>query len=77
MFFGLRVTEEEETDGVDISECGLEAYPEFSKASGAKLQFILSNKVISQKSVAYKVTLLAVINDQVPVGYNGIGNSWI
>ena len=36
MFFGLRVTEEEETDGVDISECGLEAYPEFSKASGAK-----------------------------------------
>ena len=36
MFFGLRVTEEEESDGVDISECGLEAYPEFSKASGAK-----------------------------------------
>ena len=36
MFFGLRVTDEEEADGVDISECGLEAYPEFSKASGAK-----------------------------------------
>jgi hypothetical protein len=36
MFFGLRVTEEEESDGVDISECGLEAYPEFSKAAGAK-----------------------------------------
>ena len=36
MFFGLRVTEEEESDGVDISECGLEAYPEFSKATGVK-----------------------------------------
>lgn len=28
---GLRVTEEEEDKGVDISECGLEAYPEFTK----------------------------------------------
>ncbi len=28
---GLRVSEEDEYDGVDISECGLEAYPEFSK----------------------------------------------
>lgn len=28
---GIRVTEEEEDQGVDISECGLEAYPEFSK----------------------------------------------
>ena len=36
MFFGLRVTEEEESDGVDISECGLEAYPEFSKSAGIK-----------------------------------------
>ncbi len=26
---GLRVTEEEEFDGVDIHECGMEAYPEF------------------------------------------------
>lgn len=26
---GVRVTEEEEFDGVDISECGMEAYPEF------------------------------------------------
>jgi len=26
---GLRVTEEEEADGVDMSECGMEAYPEF------------------------------------------------
>tara|TARA_A200000159_G_C7302489_1_gene330818 strand:- start:124 stop:1392 length:1269 start_codon:yes stop_codon:yes gene_type:complete len=29
--YGLRVTEEEEEEGVDLSECGLEAYPEFSK----------------------------------------------
>lgn len=28
---GLRVTEEEEDNGVDLSECGLEAYPEFTK----------------------------------------------
>jgi Amt family ammonium transporter len=31
---GLRVTEEEEYRGVDVSECGLEAYPEFT--SGPK-----------------------------------------
>jgi len=29
---GIRVSEEEEYEGVDISECGLEAYPEFTKA---------------------------------------------
>lgn len=28
---GIRVTEEEEFMGVDISECGMEAYPEFTK----------------------------------------------
>tara|TARA_R110000850_G_scaffold103204_6_gene213096 strand:- start:997 stop:1848 length:852 start_codon:yes stop_codon:yes gene_type:complete len=28
---GIRVTAEEEYDGVDISECGMEAYPEFSR----------------------------------------------
>ncbi len=28
---GLRVSEEEELEGCDISECGLEAYPEFTK----------------------------------------------
>jgi ammonium transporter, Amt family len=28
---GLRVTEEEEYEGVDLSECGMEAYPEFAK----------------------------------------------
>jgi Amt family ammonium transporter len=26
---GIRVSKEEEEDGVDLSECGLEAYPEF------------------------------------------------
>ena len=31
MAMGLRVSEEEEYDGVDASECGLEAYPEFAK----------------------------------------------
>ena len=29
MTIGIRVTEEEEYEGVDIAECGLEAYPEF------------------------------------------------
>ncbi|WP_438462209.1 ammonium transporter [Marinomonas sp. PE14-40] len=28
---GVRVTEEEEYEGVDLSECGMEAYPEFTK----------------------------------------------
>jgi Amt family ammonium transporter len=32
MLFGLRVTEDEEEHGVDISECGLDAYPEFTKS---------------------------------------------
>ena len=30
MVLGLRVSEEEEYEGADISECGLEAYPEFA-----------------------------------------------
>jgi Amt family ammonium transporter len=30
VIMGLRVTEQEEYEGVDISECGIEAYPEFS-----------------------------------------------
>ena len=29
---GIRVTAEEEYEGVDLSECGLEAYPEFTKS---------------------------------------------
>lgn len=28
--FGIRVSEEEEFDGVDLTECGMEAYPEFT-----------------------------------------------
>ena len=30
MVMGIRVSEEEEYEGVDIGECGLEAYPEFT-----------------------------------------------
>ncbi len=30
---GIRVSEEEEFDGVDLSECGMEAYPEFTSAA--------------------------------------------
>ncbi|WP_068825155.1 ammonium transporter [Pseudomonas sp. BMS12] len=30
LVFGLRVSEEEEYEGVDIAECGMEAYPEFT-----------------------------------------------
>jgi Amt family ammonium transporter len=29
---GIRVTEEEEYEGVDLVECGMEAYPEFISA---------------------------------------------
>ena len=32
LLMGLRVSEEEEYEGVDLSECGLEAYPEFKPA---------------------------------------------
>jgi Amt family ammonium transporter len=32
---GIRVSEEEEYEGVDISECGMEAYPEFTGAAGS------------------------------------------
>ena len=30
---GIRVSEQEEYEGVDLHECGLEAYPEFTKSS--------------------------------------------
>jgi len=33
MIMGIRVTEEEEYEGVDLAECGMEAYPEFTKAA--------------------------------------------
>ena len=32
LIMGIRVSEEEEYEGIDISECGLEAYPEFTTA---------------------------------------------
>jgi Amt family ammonium transporter len=32
LVIGIRVSEEEEYEGVDLSECGLEAYPEFKPA---------------------------------------------
>jgi Amt family ammonium transporter len=32
MIMGLRVDEEEEYEGSDIAECGMEAYPEFTSA---------------------------------------------
>ena len=32
MIMGLRVGEEEEYEGVDLAECGMEAYPEFITA---------------------------------------------
>ena len=32
MIMGIRVSEEEEYEGVDLAECGMEAYPEFAKA---------------------------------------------
>ncbi|MBH44336.1 MAG: ammonium transporter [Gammaproteobacteria bacterium] len=32
MIYGLRVNANQEDEGVDIAECGLEAYPEFSKS---------------------------------------------
>ncbi|RPJ12536.1 MAG: ammonium transporter, partial [Deltaproteobacteria bacterium] len=31
MVIGIRVSEEEEMEGVDVAECGLAAYPEFTK----------------------------------------------
>jgi len=33
MVMGIRVSEEEEYLGLDIGECGLEAYPEFTGSS--------------------------------------------
>jgi len=37
MTIGIRVSEEEEYEGVDISECGLEAYPEFIGSRGSSI----------------------------------------
>ena len=35
VIMGIRVSEEEEYEGVDIGECGLEAYPEFTGSRGS------------------------------------------
>ncbi len=35
MVMGIRVTEEEEFEGVDLTECGMEAYPEFTGSRGS------------------------------------------
>jgi Amt family ammonium transporter len=32
MVMGIRVTEEEEYEGMDLADCGMEAYPEFVKS---------------------------------------------
>jgi Amt family ammonium transporter len=32
---GIRVSEEEEYEGVDLAECGMEAYPEFTGTKGS------------------------------------------
>ncbi|MET0074661.1 MAG: ammonium transporter, partial [Candidatus Thiodiazotropha lotti] len=34
---GIRVSEEEEYEGVDLGECGMEAYPEFTGSRGSGL----------------------------------------
>ena len=33
MTVGIRVSEEEEYEGLDIGECGMEAYPEFTSST--------------------------------------------
>ncbi|MFQ5469057.1 MAG: ammonium transporter [Gammaproteobacteria bacterium] len=35
MVMGIRVSEEEEYEGLDLSDCGLEAYPEFTGSRGS------------------------------------------
>ncbi len=37
MVVGIRVSEEEEYEGVDIGECGMEAYPEFVGSRGSSM----------------------------------------
>jgi len=35
MIMGVRVSEEEEYEGLDLTECGMEAYPEFTGSKGS------------------------------------------
>jgi Amt family ammonium transporter len=37
LIMGIRVSEEAEYEGVDVSECGMEAYPEFTGTRGSGL----------------------------------------
>ena len=37
LIMGIRVSEQEEYEGVDLAECGLEAYPEFTGTKGSGL----------------------------------------
>jgi len=37
MIMGIRVSPEEEYEGLDISECGMEAYPEFTGSKGSAI----------------------------------------
>ncbi|MDH5600475.1 MAG: ammonium transporter [Gammaproteobacteria bacterium] len=37
LIMGIRVSEEEEFEGTDLSECGMEAYPEFTGSRGSGL----------------------------------------
>ena len=37
LIMGIRVSEEEEYEGVDLTECGMEAYPEFTGTQGSGL----------------------------------------
>ena len=37
LIMGIRVSEQEEYEGVDMSECGMEAYPEFTGTQGSGL----------------------------------------
>jgi Amt family ammonium transporter len=35
LIMGVRVSEEEEYEGLDLAECGMEAYPEFTGSKGS------------------------------------------
>ncbi len=50
---GLRVSEDEEYRGVDYSECGLEAYPEFVSVQADAAAYKSSSPVVPAASVAH------------------------
>ena len=51
---GIRVSEEEEYEGVDIAECGMEAYPEFSNKEA---QWVNNASIKKPQSVMIAVFL--------------------